>query len=192
MKRNSERSRPTPSPPRPRDLLRILESADVGKNFDAFAVGGHGGFERMREVFLAPLFATRLRAGGCAPLPPAPAFRRSVPLLPSRMTSGAVGNFQRGRLDAGQRGNAERARQNRDVRRRAAARSAKADHARAIERGGVGGREILGDEDRVRRVLRRPACHVPVRIVSTRRPTSRTSFARCASSSLRSAASRSA
>ena len=35
----------------------------------------------------------------------------------------------------------------------AAARGAEAHHARAIERRGVGGREVFGDEDAVRRIL---------------------------------------
>ena len=66
MNRNSERSRPTPSPPSSAICVGVLEPADVGDDFDARAVERHRRLVRVREVFLAALLGALLRAGGCA------------------------------------------------------------------------------------------------------------------------------
>ena len=182
MNRNSDRSRPTPSPPSPAILLGILEPADVGHDLDARAVERDGRLVRVGEVVLATLLGARPGPGECARLPPATAFKRSVPLLPSRMTSVPLGTSSARGFDAGERRESQRARQDGDVRSRAAARGAKAHHPRAIERRGIRRREVFGDQDRCWADTPAARASVPVRTASTRRPTSRTSFARWASS----------
>lgn len=59
----------------------------------------------------------------------------------------AVGQLQRAFVDAADSRNAERARQYRDVARRAACRRAEAEHFASVKRRGVRRREFLGDEN---------------------------------------------
>jgi hypothetical protein len=61
------------------------------------------------------------------------------------------------RVDPRDRGDAQPAREDRDVRGGAPHRGAEAAHARAVQRRGVRRREVLGRDDRVRRDLRRAA-----------------------------------
>ena len=137
------------------DLAGVVDAADVREDVDPRAVERDGRLVRVREVLLAPPLGAFLCARGCASLPPATRAARSVPLLPSRMTSRPVGQLERRRLDAGQRRNAQRAGEDRHVRRGPAARRAEAHDARAVQRRRVRRREVFGDEDGVGRVLRR-------------------------------------
>src|SRR4029077_4082189 len=59
----------------------------------------------------------------------------------------------RGRVDAANGGKGEQTRENRHVRRRASQRRAEAEDARPIEAGDIRRRELLGDEDRVGRII---------------------------------------
>ena len=193
MKRNSERSSPTPSPPRPAICVASSSPPMFATTSMRVPSERDGRFVRVGEVLLAALLGALLRAGGCARLPPARRCRRSVPFVAvENRRAVPFGIVERRGLDAGERGNAQRTREDRHVRSGAAARRAKAHHARAIERCGIGWREILRDEHACSADTRASRRLLPVRSDSTRMPTSRRSFARWASSWLRRPASRSA
>ncbi|MGF6803961.1 hypothetical protein OKW48_007457 [Paraburkholderia youngii] len=121
------------------------------------AVGGHCE-SACRELFV---FAF----GGLAPDAFARLFQffgaRIAPQAAARTVEHdgrAVGELQRARVDTADRRNAERAREDRDVARRAAGRRAKAEHLAAIERRGIGRRQFLSDQDRLFR-------HVDLRLL---------------------------
>jgi hypothetical protein len=151
MKRNSERSRPTPSPPTSTDLSGILESTDVGEHVNVPAVAGHGGFVRVGDVFLAPRFVP------CLALPDAfdllgrriEAQRSFAGVEDNRR---AVGELESRGFDAGDRRDIERPCKDGDVRRGAAAHRGEADDATPIHRGGVGRCQIFRDENRTFRI----------------------------------------
>ena len=115
------------------------------------AVAGHGRLERVREIFLALLFVAHLRLAQRS-ISSADGFSRSVPLLPSRMTGVPLASSERARSMPASAGNTERAREDGDVRGRAAAHGGKTHDPPALHRGGVRGREILGDENGVGRI----------------------------------------
>ena len=178
MKRNSLRSSPTPSPPTSTTRAASLDVADVGDDLDRD--------DRPSSSRRRPTRRARARAGSRRSRAAAPTLRLVVPLGAMRISAGvaiehdarAIREIERARIDAGDRGNAEPAREDRGVRRRAAGRRAEAEHARAIERGGIRRREILGDEDRVGWHLPARRQPSPTSRWSTRRPTSRMSAAR--------------
>ena len=126
--RNSDRSSPTPSPPSSIACSRLGESADVGDDLDPVTVARH---RRLRARGRDPPCARPCAAGGrgCARSRSADGLSCSAPCAPSRITGRAVGHLERARLDAGDGGDVERARQDGDVRRGAADVGAEAEHA---------------------------------------------------------------
>ena len=132
-------------------LLGVGQPADVRGHLDAVAV------ERRRRFVGPLLIGPALARLLCLELMDAgdvavDGFRRSVPLVPSRITGVPFAQVERPRVDPGHQRNLERAREDRHVRRGAARRRAQPEHLRAIQRRRVGGRELLGDQDRVRLV----------------------------------------
>ena len=161
------------------DLLRVLQSADIGDDFDAFAVERDRRLVRVREVFLALRSRPRLRAADARDFLGGGGFSRSVPLR-HRERRCAVRNFERaGSMPASAGMPSERARMATcevapprvvanpitRVRSSAAVSEGVRSSAMRIVFGGYSGAFVSS----------------PVRIASTRRPTSRRSFARCAS-----------
>ena len=112
------------------------------------SVGGRGRLERMGQIFLPLLFVADLRLAQLLHL----LGRRIEPqgaLAAVENHGRAIGKFQGARFDAGQRRDAERARENGDVRGRPAPHRRKTHDLAALHGGGVRGREILGDKNRV-------------------------------------------
>ena len=182
MKRNSERSSPTPSPPRPATCVASVSPPMFARTSTRVPSRVTAGSSACARFSLR-----RCSARSCALADADDFFRRRV--QPQRAVvavedhDGAVRHVERGRLDTSQRRDAQRSSEDGDVRRGAAASGAKADHARAVERCGVRRREIFRDEDGVRRILSRLAgVHAGQRPTARAAPTSRTSLARCASS----------
>ena len=147
MKRNSERSRPTPSPPRPRTWVASFSPPMLATTSMRVPSSVTAGSMRVSEVRPCGAARTTPAHVGCA----ATSFGRGVKpqraLVAVENDKRAVRYFECGRLDSGQRGNAERASKDCHVGCRATARRAKAHHARAVERRRVRGSEIFGNED---------------------------------------------
>ena len=141
-------------------IARFLRIADVRDHFDAMTIGRDRELARGDFLFFALLRLTldalaRLREFVRARIAPQAAVRAV------EHDERAVGQLQRILVDAADRRNAERAREDRDVTRRAAGRRAEAEHLAAIERGGIGRRKLLGDQDRF-------AGHVDMRLLHAR------------------------
>jgi hypothetical protein len=109
MKRNSERSRPTPSPPRSAICVASFKPPMFADDFDARAVERDGGFVRVREVFLAPLLGALLRVADAGDF-----LRRG---MQAQRAFAAIedhgvpfGNFERGGFDAASAGRPANAR----------------------------------------------------------------------------------
>ena len=132
-------------------MAGVLKSSNICGDLDVAAVPGRGRLERVREIFLPPLFMADL------------GFAKVCHLLPRRIqTKGAfaaiqdhwraVGELESPRLNAGKRGNSQRARQDRHVRGCATTHRRKTHHLAALHRGGVRWCQILGDENGIGRV----------------------------------------
>ena len=128
----------------------VVGVADIGDDFDPVAVAGLRRLHRGRQFLPAALGASGDLFAGAGDF-------RLVRVAAEHAASaveqdlGAVVEVQGRFVDAADRGNAERAGDDRDVAGGAAAGGAEAQDAGPVDRGDIGGGQVLGDQDGVLR-----------------------------------------